>query len=170
MLGTADVTDDELNTVMASVEGLLNNRPLGYQSADASDPTPLTPNHFLQGMAGEQMAPDPTGKAGIAGLRRRWRRVQEMVLHFWHRWQKEILPALHPRSKWRVAQRDLAKGDVVLVVEPDQPRGKWSLGRITEVYPGPDNHVRAVDVETRGTVYRRPIQRVCPLDVNLSTD
>jgi len=30
--------------------------------------------------------------------------------------------------------------DVVLVIQPDNPRGRWPLGRVIEVYPPRDGH------------------------------
>ena len=47
-----DVTDEELITVLAGAESLLNSRPLTYQSSDPRDDVPLTPNHFLHGQLG----------------------------------------------------------------------------------------------------------------------
>ena len=35
----------------------------------------------------------------------------------------------------------------MLVISPDTPRGHWPLGRVQEVYPGQDRHVRAVKVQ-----------------------
>ena len=29
-------------------------------------------------------------------IKRRWRRVQELVRHFWHRWLREWIPSLSP--------------------------------------------------------------------------
>ena len=48
-----DVTDEELITVFAGAESLLNSRPLTYQSSDPRDDVPLTPNHFLHGQTGD---------------------------------------------------------------------------------------------------------------------
>ena len=53
-----DVTDEELITVFAGVESLLNSRPLTYQSSDPRDSVPLTPNHFLHGQMVGQFAPE----------------------------------------------------------------------------------------------------------------
>ena len=55
-----------------------------------------------------------------------------------------------PRSKWQKEQKDIQVNDVVLVVAPDTPRGQWPLGRVLEVFPGKDKHVRAAKV--RGIV------------------
>ena len=53
-----DVTDEELITVFAGVESLLNSRLLTYQSSDPQDSDPLTPNHFLHDQMGGQFAPE----------------------------------------------------------------------------------------------------------------
>ena len=58
ILGSADITDEELLSAIVGAEGLINSRPLTYQSADASDLIPLTPNHFLHGQVGGRFAPD----------------------------------------------------------------------------------------------------------------
>ncbi|XP_067676275.1 uncharacterized protein [Haliotis asinina] len=57
--------------------------------------------------------------------RRRWRRVQELVHHFWKRWMSEWLPSLQVRKKWLTPSRDLEVDDVVVVVSPQSPRGSW---------------------------------------------
>lgn len=76
ILGNADVTDEKLMTA----DGLINSRPLTYQTADPSDEVPLTPNHFLHGQVG-QFAPTSVDETDF-NPQRRWRRVQELVRHF----------------------------------------------------------------------------------------
>ena len=49
ILSSADVTDEELLSAVVGAEGLINSRPLTYQSVNPQDPVPLTPNHFLHG-------------------------------------------------------------------------------------------------------------------------
>ena len=150
--------------MVVNVEGLMNSRPLSYQSADASDLVPLTPNNFLFGMAGAQVAAESVDTEDFH-IRQRWRRVQELVRHVWERWLRECVPMLTPRSKWRREMRPVAVGDVVLVIQQDSARGRWPLGRIQAVFPGADGYVRAVDVLVQGTTYRRPIVRICPLEL-----
>jgi hypothetical protein len=55
--GEARLSDEELQTAVVEVEGLLNSRPLTYSSNDPKDETILTPNHFLIGQCGGQLAP-----------------------------------------------------------------------------------------------------------------
>jgi Family of unknown function (DUF5641) len=128
VLGNADVTDEALMSALIGAEALLNSRPLTYQSANPQDIVPLAPSHFLHGEQG--------GRAATTSIdedkhpRKRWRRVQELIRHFWHRWIKEWIPGLRSRSKWRKSSRDFVVGDIVLVMQPDTPRGHWPLGRI----------------------------------------
>ena len=159
ILQNAEVQDNELQTCFVIAEGLLNSRPLTYQSAHPGDDVPLTPNHFLHGQVGGCFAPEV--ESGTT-LSRRWRFVQSLMERVWHRWMRKWLPRLTPRSKWRQALPDLQVGDVVLVVEADTPRGKWPLARVLDVYPGADNHVRVLQLQQGSRVLRRPITKVCP--------
>ena len=145
ILGDADITDEELLSAVVGAEGLINSRPLTFQSANASDTIPLTPNHFLHGQVGGQFAPESVDTTDFSP-RKRWRRVQELVRHFWTRWMREWLPTLSARKKRCSPKDDLAVGDVVLMLSADTQRGKWPLGRITDVFPGRDGHIRATDV------------------------
>ena len=94
--------------------------------------------------------------------KRRWRRVQELVRHFWHRWLREWIPSLSPRQKWFKMKKDIKPGNTVLVLSPDTTRGRWPLGRILEVYPGKDGHIQSVRLQVQ---YSRPIVKVCPLEL-----
>ena len=109
VLGNADVTDEELTTAFTGAEALLNSRPLTYQSANPEDDIPLTPNHFLIGKIGGQFAPESVDETNYS-LKKRWRRVQELVRHFWHRWLREWIPSLSNRRKCLKEERDLGIG------------------------------------------------------------
>ena len=127
ILGSADITDEELLSEVVCAEGLINSRPLTYQSSDPADLTPLTPNHFLHGQLGGRFAPDSVDNEAF-NPRKRWRCVQELVHQFWRRWLQEWISSLSARKKWRRDQVDLEVGDVVIVMSPDTPKGKWPLG------------------------------------------
>ena len=58
VLSEADVNDEELQTVFTGVESLLNSRPLTSVSGDVNDEPVLTPNHFLIGHMGGELAPE----------------------------------------------------------------------------------------------------------------
>ena len=100
ILGSADITDEELLIAVVGAEGLINPRPLTYQSSDPADLTRLTRNHFLHGQLGGSFAPD-SDDSEASNPRKRWRRVQELVRHYCHRWLKEWIRSLSARKKWR---------------------------------------------------------------------
>ncbi|XP_064646215.1 uncharacterized protein LOC135499401 [Lineus longissimus] len=164
-LGEAKLTDEELVTVVAEVEGILNSRPLTYCSDDPNDDVVLTPNHFLIGQAGGQLAPRVLEDIA-ASPRDRWRYIQQMVTQIWRRWNREFLSLLQTRGKWLDIKQDPEVGDIVLVADWTNPKGKWPLGRIVETLPCKDGHARSVRVESRGKEFLRPISKICPLYVN----
>ena len=49
VLGSAEVNEEELETIFIGVESLLNSRSVTTVSDDSSDEPVLTPNHFLIG-------------------------------------------------------------------------------------------------------------------------
>ena len=162
VLGTSDVTDEELITAVAGVESLLNSRPLTYQSADPRDVVPLTPNHFLHGQLRGQFAPETVDTTDFSP-RKWWRKVQEIISQVWKHWLQEYLPSLNRRPKWTEVVKDLKKDDIVLVLEPNLPRGQWPLGRITETYPGRDGHTRVAKIQCGMRTVVRPIHKLVPL-------
>ncbi|XP_065941558.1 uncharacterized protein [Magallana gigas] len=163
VIGSADVTDEELMTAFAGAEALINSRPLTYQSANPNDDVPLTPNHFLHGQVGGLFAPETVDTTEF-NPRKRWRRIQELVRHFWHRWMREWLPGLNVRKKWNRTRKDISEGDIVLIIEPNLPRGHWQLGRILEIHTGKDGHVRVARVKVGQKSMTRPITKLCPLE------
>ena len=151
--------------MFARVESLLNSRLLTYQSSNPRDDVPLTPNHFLHGQMGRQFAPVSVETTPLHP-RQRWRKVQDIILRVWRRWLKECIPALNSRPKWTSEFRDLKAEDVVLVIQPDTPRGHWPLERIAEVYPGRDGHTLVVKVACGVKTVVRPINELIPLGIN----
>ena len=93
--------------------------------------------------------------------------VQRIVDSFWKRWSRDVFPSLIPRKQWQVERRNVKVDDIVTVADRNAVRGKWCMGRILEVYPGPDGRVRNVKVKTSTGVYSRPVTKVaviCPAE------
>ena len=131
ILGNAEVTDEELLTVICGAESLLNSRPITYVSSDCNDLYPFTPNHFIHGQAGGKFAVEATQEENY-NPRKRWHRIQQLISQVWRRWRKELLPSLNNREKWFNPTRNVQVGDIVLIIESGAHHCDWPLGRITK--------------------------------------
>ena len=155
-------------TAFTGVEALINFRPLTYQSPNPSDNVPLTPNHFLHGQIGGQFAPESVDDNKNLNIKKRWRRIQGLVKHFWRRWMREWLPNLNSRKKWLKTQRNLQVRDIVLLTPPDAPPPPpWSMPscQVIEVYPGEDGRVRVPKVQVGRNTLTQSISKLCPLEI-----
>ena len=99
----------------------------------------------------------------------RWKQAQTIADMFWTRWIKEYIPTLQERQKWLYPKRNLAVGDLVLIVDESLPRGRWPLGLVEEVFPDAKGNVRRVVVRTAGAKrFRRDVRKLCLLEGELS--
>lgn len=162
VLGDAKLTFEDLTTLIAQIEAVLNSRPLCPMSADPEDDEVLTPGHFLIGRPFTTI-PEPSLLHTKDNLLDRYQRVQKAVQGFWQRWSQEYLHRLQQRPKWRTTNENMAKGQLVLVKEDNLPPSKWCLGRIIDIFPGNDGQVRVVSLRIRHNIVKRPIHKLCLL-------
>ena len=62
--------------------------------------------------------------------------------------------------KWTFPCRNFKVGDVVLLKDESLLDRSWPMAIITEVFPGPDNLVRVVNLRIKDKVYRRAVDRL----------
>ena len=67
-----------------------------------------------------------------------------------------MFPSLVPRKKCNAEKRNVRIDDVVIVQDPNAVRGKWTIRRVINVYPGKDGRVRNVKLKTPTTEYQIP--------------
>ena len=159
--------EEVLLTVMAEAEAAVNSRPLTHVSVDPRDEDCLTPSHFLIGTPNVSL---PPGEFTLRDLsaRKQWRIAEGLADHFWQRWVREYMPTLLRRTKWNCQEttKPIEVGAVVVIVDPSMPRSCWPKGRVSAVFPGRDGQVRVVNVKTQFGEYRRPVSKICILDVS----
>ena len=143
--------------MLAEIESIVNNRPITAVSDDPADFAALTPNHFLLQRATQ--LPPGVFVSEDKFSRRRWRKVQFLVDHYWKRWIREYLPAIQRRPKWVKSQRHVRPGNLVLMAEGNVVRNRWPLGCVVEVFTGRDGGVRSARIKTADGVFHRPITR-----------
>lgn len=123
-----------------------------------------TPRHFLLGYPEAGLPPGMFSDSELLS-KRRWRHSQVFSDHIWKRWKKEYLPQLNRREKWTVGTPNIEEDDVVLMTDDTALHGYWPLARVTKAFPSGDGRVRSVEVKTvSGSIYRRPVNKVCILE------
>ena len=162
ILGTRRLADKILSTTFCLVEHALYSRPLTPVSADPSDLSALTPNHFFLGNQARSIS-------SIIGVdefdhRKRYARAQSYANAIWSRWIKEYVPALSRRSKWQTpAEQHFKTVDLVWVVEETNPRGYYPTARITELRYGSDSVARSTVLRTSTGSLVRPLVKIVPI-------
>ncbi|KAB0801916.1 hypothetical protein PPYR_04102 [Photinus pyralis] len=81
----------------------------------------------------------------------------------------EYITELQQRTKWRAQGRNLEKGAMVLVKEDNLPTLLWRIGRVVEVYPGPDGINRVAVIKTINRNIKRGFAKICPLPICANT-
>ena len=157
-IGEQVLTPFELYTCLLEVANLVNQRPIGRIPNDPDDGAYLCPNDMLLGRATPEVPQGPFNDT--RNPRRRVEFVQKIVDSFWKRWTRDVFPALTPRKKWHVKNRNVQVDDIVAVADSNALRGKWAVGRVLEVYPGSDGRVRNVRVKTATGEYSRPVTKI----------
>lgn len=159
-LGNLTLEFEDLTTIIAEAEAVLNSRPLVPQDTPADDAVePLTPGHFLIGapLAALPFQPDTHTRLNLL---KRWNLVQRLQYEIWHRWKSEYLPQQQQRNQWKRPNLTFQVGDIVLIKDIDSFQRVWPVGRITAVYPGPDGLIRTVDVWSRGKTWTRTTHKL----------
>ena len=91
-------------------------------------------------------------------------KLNNIVNHFWNRWQKEYLcnqRETHKPNKLRIPLLIIEVNDIVIVHVDKLPRSQWKLGLVTELIPGRDTKVRGAKVRLSktNTIITRPVNK-----------
>ena len=157
--------DDEiLETVVIEAEAMINSRPLTYIPLESAEQESLTPNHFLLGSSSGVKQKPVLPTEYHATLRNGWKLAQYLSDGIWRRWIREYLPVISRRSKWFEEVKEVAEGDLVLIVD-GAVRNQWIRGIIEKVVQGRDGRVRQAWVRTANGLLRRPAVKLALLDV-----
>lgn len=166
IIGDAALNYDEMSTLLAEIEAILNSRPISQLSSDPNDIRPLSPGHFLVGDSLNSYAQPDISLIKMNRLSR-WQRVEQLKQHFWQRWSLEYLNQMQARSKWMVNKGENIKpGQIVLIQKLGLAPFQWLLGRIDSVNKSNDGVVRSAAVRTSNGIITRPLTKlsVLPLD------
>lgn len=168
LMTEATPRENELRDVLMEAEFLMNRRPLTHMPISHEDDPPLTPNTVMFGEANEEraLAPGIFSERDLIGPKS-YRRVQYLTEKFASRWLREYLPGITRRSKWFKNTKPVEVGDIVILVETQEPKNAWKRGRIVKTHPGADGVIREADVKlSNGSVKtHRSVGRLAVLDL-----
>lgn len=161
----AQLTYEQLSTVLCQIEAVLNSRPILPLSQDVNDYCYLTPGHFLIGSA-LTMYPEPDIAETKANRVQFWQQSIQLKQRFWKAWYKYYINTLQNRNKWCHSLPNLTVGALVLMREPNAPPLVWPMARVVKVFPGKDGKVRAFQLRTAdGKLYTRSLQGISVLPI-----
>ncbi|GFY62449.1 integrase catalytic domain-containing protein [Trichonephila inaurata madagascariensis] len=89
-----------------------------------------------------------------------------MIQHFWNKWPSKNLTLIQSRLKWRIVQKNLEIGDLVLMRPDNSPPLQWKLGKVREAFPGKGGKARAVRLKTQTSELARQTAKLCPLPIS----
>ena len=141
VLGNANLSYEELESVLIETEGVLNSRPLTYVYEELSE-DPLTPSHLV---IGRRLLDKPTvSTESLRTMARRERYLQSLLTHFKNRWRTEYLTGIREYQKLKVAEpkRAIQVGDIVHIHADKTPRQQWRMGKVEKLVRGRDDVVR----------------------------
>lgn len=169
VIGETVLTFEEMNTLLCQVEAMMNSRPICGVQGDNDVVEALTPAHFLIGHPMTYL-PERDLKDDRISPAKRWKLVQKIAQHYWKRWHLEYLTSLQGRYKWKTKSRNVETGDLVMVHEDNIPPTKWIMGRVIETFPGADQLVRVVKLQTKLGVFKRPIHKLSVLPMTIEPE
>lgn len=157
-------SDELLRSLLIEIENIVNSRPLTHVAVESNDAEALTPNHFLL-CSTSGVKPPSCFNSDETVLRKNWKMSQQLASCFWKRWVREYLPTLTRRSKWFSSVKPIEKGDVVIIIDDNNPTNCWPKGIVIETVMGKNGQVRQAVVQTASGVLTRPAVKLAVLDV-----
>ena len=161
VIGDQILTFNQFNTLLKQIEACLNSRPILALNNDITDLQILTPFQLIAtSNKREYILPDQNHLVNTKPTLKIWHRIQYMLQCWWKNWLLKYLQSLQTRDKWKIAQNNLKTGDIVPITDNNIPPAKWPSAKVLEIYPGDDNLVRVVKLQTTKSELKRPINKL----------
>ena len=93
ILGYKSLKEEQLRTIIGSMEQRLNNRHLKASGSDAVDLEALTSTHFLLGRSTIDY-PNVAFNGGSAAMKKAFSAHSQYMKNIWDNWMKKFLPQL----------------------------------------------------------------------------
>ena len=166
---------------------IVNQRPIAVKNFTDEDYLAITPNDLLFGRSQNTVPGIQYAESDSVVKRQEF--MKEVEDLWWNQWFVQAFPLLVPFRKWQTEQRNVARGDIVLVMySKSVGKGDYRLARVLDVYADSHGVVRTVKVEFRRCIAReaslpyisRPLEEmelgvqrlvvVCPVEEQICGD
>lgn len=151
VLRQQSLDNEGFQTVLCEAEAMLNDRPITKLSEEPNKLEALIPNHLLL-MKRKPILPPGLFEKTDLYLKRRWKQVLYIAVHFWKRWIQEHLQLLQERQRWTKEKISFLPGDVVVIADSTAPRGSWLLGKILKTFSNRNRFVRSIRLQTKTSI------------------
>ena len=129
----------------------------------------LTPNKLVFGRNLDVVAPNHELEVE-KDLSKRAKYINQLIEHWWKRWQTDYLTELREYNRSKTVKLDLIPkvGDVVLIADDKLKRSQWRIGQIQKLTTSKDGNIRTAEIITKDkkTLMRRPISKLYPIAIN----
>ncbi len=151
-LGHACVDRSQLEVVMAEIEAMVNDRPLGV-SGESTDV--ITPSMLCSGRRLGQL-PDTSEKVNHTDdLNKMWFYKKRLTQQFWKIWRNNYLLELGVMKKWKKSlDIPVQVGQIVQINDPNMKKHCWKNGRIEALHKGRDGQIRSATLKTPNSATR----------------
>ena len=170
------LTHEEFYTVLVQIERVLNSRPLTYFNDDDIEEPP-TPIHLYCGhrilnpIEGEGYESAPDFNNNHEQVLSRKHQLEQVLQSLWKRWRKDYpleLRSTHVGKKNK--ESSIKVNDIVIVLDDNQKRNKWRLGKIEKLIAGKDGIIRGTELKVaeqnkKPIVIMRPLQKLFPREI-----
>ena len=167
-LKNAQLNYEELTTVLAEVEAIINSRPLTYMYSDNINEA-LSPSHLIFGkrlltLPDNIVYPEEIDDTPEL-FNKRMKYLITLQKRFWKQWSTTYLNELREHHKNREGTsvcREIQEGELITVQEDNLPRGQWKMGVIQRTLRGEDGVVRGAEIKIvtksgETSLLRRPV-------------
>uniref|UniRef100_A0A1I7VYT7 DUF1758 domain-containing protein n=1 Tax=Loa loa TaxID=7209 RepID=A0A1I7VYT7_LOALO len=179
-VGRRLLTEREMTTLITEIEGILNTRPLTYVGFD--DYRIIRPIDFISPMASldipikyenQEEEYTPYVLKTKDNLIKHWTSTLKTLDVFWKLWREDYLASLRERQQKEIHSPRLIEkrlpqvNEIVLLVEPNVPRGIWNLARVIKLNKSLDGRTRTATIQLpNGKQLDRSLNMLCPLEIN----
>ena len=142
----------------------MNNHPLTYPDEDIQLNI-LASSRIILGRNVRTI--NSTVDSNSDEWKKRPRYLQRCNENTWKKWKNEYLVVLRETQSQPQRQSKKSKfGDIVMIKGESKNRSHWKIGKVSQMYTGEDEALRAVQMQVRTKFMVQPIQVQYPLELH----